>query len=201
MINQHNNKPSRRNERLKTPPQISLEKPPSSSINGTPMPGSYKPPKHQTMEVKLLLRKNSLEWSLLGIRWNKDANTLAVSFSQESPATTERGILSKVPKIYDPLGVASPTTPLKRKFLYRDSWQLKKAWDAELPQELGNTMEEMGNKYSRESGVTNVFGLGKTTHKVHFAPRFWRCQFLRGSCSCVCSGGTRIRNETRISGS
>ena len=59
-------------------------------------------------------------------------------------------------------------------------------------------MEEMGNKYSRESGVTNVFGLGKRTHKVHFAARFWRCQFLRGSCSCVCSGGTRIRNETRI---
>ena len=40
MINQRNNKPSRRHERLKTPPQISLGKPPSSSTNGTPMPGS-----------------------------------------------------------------------------------------------------------------------------------------------------------------
>ena len=74
----------------------------------------------------------SEECGLLGRKWNKDADTIAVSFPQETSAPTKRGILGKIAKVYDPLGLASPLT-LEGKLLYRDACQQKKAWDAELP--------------------------------------------------------------------
>ena len=72
---------------------------------------------------------------LLGMKWNKDADTIAVSIPQETTDPTKRGILGKVAKVYDPLGLAAPLT-LEGKLLYRDACQQKKAWDAELPQDL-----------------------------------------------------------------
>ena len=69
------------------------------------------------------------------MKWNKDADTTAVSIPQETADPTKRGILGKVAKVYDPLGLAAPLT-LEGKLLYRDACQQKKAWDAELPQDL-----------------------------------------------------------------
>ena len=73
------------------------------------------------------------ECGLLGMKWNKDAVTIAVSIPQETAVPTKRGILGKVAKVYDPLGLAAPLT-LEGKLLYGDACQQKKAWDAELPQ-------------------------------------------------------------------
>lgn len=75
------------------------------------------------------------ECGLLGLRWNKDADTIAVTFPQEVAAPTKRGVLTKVSKVYDPLGLAAPLT-LVGNLIYRDACQQKKAWDAELPKEL-----------------------------------------------------------------
>ena len=75
------------------------------------------------------------ECGLLGLRWNKDSDTIAVTFPQEIVAATKRGVLGKIAKVYDPLGLVSPLT-LEGKMLYRDTCQKKMAWDAELPQEL-----------------------------------------------------------------
>ena len=47
----------------------------------------------------------------------------------------KRGILGKIAKIYDPLGLISPVT-LHGKFLYRDSCDVKLPWDANLSHEL-----------------------------------------------------------------
>ena len=73
--------------------------------------------------------------SLLGLQWNKDCDTISVNFPSESTEPTKRGILSKVAKIYDPLGLVSPTT-LGGKFLYCDICDAKLAWDAKLPSNL-----------------------------------------------------------------
>ena len=73
--------------------------------------------------------------SLLGLQWNKESDTISVSFPSESTEPTKRGILSKVAKIYDPLGLVSPIT-LGGKFLYRDICDAKLAWDAKLPSNL-----------------------------------------------------------------
>ena len=51
---------------------------------------------------------------------------------------TKRGILAKLAKIYDPLGLVSPET-LSGKLIYRAVCDTKKAWDAELPRDLAKT--------------------------------------------------------------
>ena len=48
---------------------------------------------------------------------------------------TKRGILAKLAKIYDPLGLVSPET-LSGKLIYRAACDTKRAWDAELPRDL-----------------------------------------------------------------
>lgn len=50
----------------------------------------------------------------------------------EKADNTKRGILAKIARIYDPLGVASPFT-LCGKLLYRDACNLRIGWDEQLP--------------------------------------------------------------------
>ena len=66
---------------------------------------------------------------LLGLEWDKSEDTLAITFPQEDTNPTKRAILGKLARIYDPLGLTSPTT-LQEKLIYRDSCTLKLAWDA-----------------------------------------------------------------------
>ena len=81
----------------------------------------------------------------VGLRWNKDADTIAVTFPQDVAAPTKRGVFGKMAKVYDPLGLAAPLT-LVGKLIYRDACQQKEAWDAELSKELVRRWEkwEMG---------------------------------------------------------
>ena len=58
---------------------------------------------------------------------------LLLTISTAEP--TKRGILGKVAKIYDPLGLASPVT-LSGKMLFRDACDTKFAWDSPLPSDL-----------------------------------------------------------------
>ena len=60
---------------------------------------------------------------------------VGVNFPQEKADPSKRGILSKVARIYDPPGLASPIS-LGDKLLYRDVCDAKLNWDAELPREL-----------------------------------------------------------------
>lgn len=46
--------------------------------------------------------------TLLGLPWDKENDTVGVSFPQEKADPSKRGVLSKVARIYDPLGLASP---------------------------------------------------------------------------------------------
>ena len=72
--------------------------------------------------------------SLLGLPWDKENDTIAVSFPLEKAEPTKRGILSKVARIYDLLGLASPIS-LRGKLLYRDVCDAKRNWDDKLPME------------------------------------------------------------------
>ena len=49
------------------------------------------------------------ECKLLGLVWNKNIDRLCVNFPTSPVETTKRGILTNLVKIYDPLGLASPT--------------------------------------------------------------------------------------------
>ena len=77
------------------------------------------------------------ECGLLGLTWDKNADTIGINFPAESAPQTKRGVLGKVARIYDPLGLVSPLT-LGGKLLYRDACDARVAWDAQLPHDLTN---------------------------------------------------------------
>ena len=70
----------------------------------------------QSYAKQQLLVKPS-ESKLLGLKWNKHTDTLGVTFPTDDTPTTKRGVLSKLAKIYDPLGLVSPLT-LEGKLIY-----------------------------------------------------------------------------------
>ena len=75
------------------------------------------------------------ESSLLGLVWNKREDTIGIRFPSEEVDATRRGILKKVARVYDPLGIVSPVT-LCGKVLYRDACDEKRGWDAKLSDEV-----------------------------------------------------------------
>ena len=66
--------------------------------------------------------------AILGLKWDKLRDTLSVAVPTEKADNIKRGILAKIARIYNPLGVASPLT-LCGKLLYRDACNLKVSWD------------------------------------------------------------------------
>ena len=79
--------------------------------------------------------------SLLGLPWNKERDTLSVPIPVEKATVTKRGILAKLAKIYDPLGLVSPVT-LQGKLIYRAVCDKKSAWDAELSRDLAKLWDK-----------------------------------------------------------
>ena len=95
------------------------------------------PTADQTFTKQQLGASTGGESSLLGLKWNKLRDLLSVTVPTEKAENTKRGILAKVARIYDPLGVASPLT-LCGKLLYRDACNLRIGWDEQLPSDLAD---------------------------------------------------------------
>ena len=85
--------------------------------------------------AKQQLGANSGETKLLGLPWEKESDTLSIVFPKDEVTKTKRGILGKIARVYDPLGLVSPTT-LVGKQLYRDACDQRVAWDEPLPPQL-----------------------------------------------------------------
>ena len=81
--------------------------------------------------AKTQLQVKPKESKVLGLKWDKQSDTLKVSFPSENVPTTKRGILRKLSMIYDPLGLVSPLT-LEGKLIFRDVCDAKIPWDAML---------------------------------------------------------------------
>ena len=58
----------------------------------------------------------------------KENETIKVNFPDRSNEVTKRGVLGKIAKIYDPLGIVSPTT-LQGKLIYREACDSRIPWD------------------------------------------------------------------------
>ena len=93
---------------------------------------------------------------LPGLKWDKVADTLPITFPQERAEPTKREILGKLARIYDPLGLASPTT-LQGKFIYREACELKQAWDSPLPDALAVRWKRWENNLPENIMVTRTF--------------------------------------------
>ena len=76
--------------------------------------------------------------NLLGMKWDKEADTIQVILPPDESTPTKRGILGELGRenlSFDPLGLITPTT-LQGKFLYREACEQKCKWDDELPDKL-----------------------------------------------------------------
>jgi hypothetical protein len=72
------------------------------------------------------------EGKLLGLPWNREKDTLSVEMSA-ADCSSKRSVLTELAKIYDPLGLVSPST-LVAKLLYREICDAKISWDETLPE-------------------------------------------------------------------
>ena len=76
---------------------------------------------------------------ILGHAWDKMRDTLKVQVRENDVSQlTKRAILSRLGRIYDPLGVISPTT-VEGKRIYRDTCEGERSWNADVPQGLPNS--------------------------------------------------------------
>ncbi len=85
------------------------------------------------------------ETKLFGPLWDKDKDTLKVGPYEGETISTKRNALSQLAKIYDPLGLTSPST-LEGKVLFRELCEIDVALDHELPADLKRRWTEW---YSR----------------------------------------------------
>ena len=83
---------------------------------------------------------------LLGMKWNKQQDTLSVVVSKEEVQSTKRGVLGKLARTYDPLGLIAPVT-LEGKQIYRDICESKGAWDAPLD----GSLQKRWQKWEQET--------------------------------------------------
>ena len=67
----------------------------------------------------------------------------------------KRGILAKLVKIYDSLGLVPPET-LKGKLIFRAVCDTYRSWDAELPRDLAKSWTKW------ESGLPQTFDVSRT---------------------------------------
>ena len=69
---------------------------------------------------------------LLGLQWNKSQDVLKVATTKEEPATTKRKALSRLAKIYDPLGLVSPTPYPGSSSTEKCVKQILRAWNGDF---------------------------------------------------------------------
>ena len=82
---------------------------------------------------------------ILGLSWNKKRDTVSVEVPSEQARLTKRGILAKLAKTYDPLGLVSPEA-LRGKLIYRLRFE-----DAKLSRDMAKAWVKW------ESGLAQSF--------------------------------------------
>ena len=80
-------------------------------------------------------RSSAETMKVLGTSWNLTADTIFIngSHSLSSEVTTKRDALQSVSRIYDPLGLFSPST-LNAKLFIQELWKQEKDWDETFSQ-------------------------------------------------------------------
>ena len=97
---------------------------------------------------------------LLGLPWNRERDTFSISLDVNT-CTTKREVISEIAKVYDPLGLVSPTM-LVAKLLYRDICDSKISWDAQLPEPLLKRWKRWRSSLTEELTVPRPL----TPHRV-----------------------------------
>ena len=73
--------------------------------------------------------------SALGVHWNVEKDTIVLVVDGKKEPNNQRGVLSSIATIYDPLGFASPLL-LPAREINQELCRLKVDWNSELPRKL-----------------------------------------------------------------
>ena len=115
-------------------------------------------PTDEQTYAKQQLNVSKQESKLLGLKWNKREDTLSVVVSKEEVQSSKRGVLGKLARTYDPLGLIAPVT-LEGKQIYRDICESQRSWDAPLDESLQKRWqkweEETPSEYTVPRSITS----------------------------------------------
>ena len=99
--------------------------------------------------AKQQLGIKSRKCGLLGLQWNKSTDKVGVTIPADAAQVMKRGILGKVARIYDPLGLIAPIT-LQGKLLYCDACEEKRSWDPPVSAALVHQWQKWENSLPQQ---------------------------------------------------
>ncbi|XP_028410907.1 uncharacterized protein LOC114533565 [Dendronephthya gigantea] len=104
---------------------------------------------------------------ILGHVWDKRADTLEIQVPAlpETKSVTKRSILSQLGKVYDPLGIISPTMA-EGKHIYREACEEKKGWNAEVSPELKKQWHKWNKQLKNVEVPRSLTGNSKETKAI-----------------------------------
>ena len=92
----------------------------------------------QSTEPRVIASSKEESSHVLGLKWDHNNDTLAVSRGTSSTVTkslTQRLVLSLMSKVFDPIGLVAPFT-VGARLLLKDIWRVSgQHWDEELPKD------------------------------------------------------------------
>lgn len=93
---------------------------------------------------------------LLGIVWNSNTDTIKYNITDtyKEAHLTKRYILTHIARIFDPLGLVSPTIVIA-KLIMQQLWQQKLGWDETIP----NNIKDVWNKLAEQLQLLNQINL------------------------------------------
>lgn len=80
--------------------------------------------------------------SILGMQWNKTADSLSLHFNPVDEVLSKRLLLSAVAQVYDPLGLVAPCM-LALKLFLQNCWVKGMLWDDPIPSEMEAPMRKL----------------------------------------------------------
>lgn len=118
----------------------------------------------ENLPEKLKSTSQNVEFSgdssqkILGLVWNSKDDVLKIHIASFKSINTKRELLSTIARIYDPLGILSPTTILL-KIMMQDLWKDKIPWDDPIPNSIMNTWLEFNSQIDllKSIGINRYF--------------------------------------------
>ena len=89
---------------------------------------------------------------VLGLQWQPFSDTFSYQFQQDEKPCTKRNILSKIGKIFDPLGFLSPVI-LSAKILMQKLWVANNTWDETPAKEIVDSWTHIESEFSEFSNI------------------------------------------------
>ncbi|XP_070550018.1 uncharacterized protein [Ptychodera flava] len=126
----------------------------------------------ETYTTRFLGNTSGNETKILGIPWNKEEDTLTISFEscqKSSEQITKRKMLADINSIFDILGWNSPVT-ITAKLIFSEVCLLQLCWDEEIPDEIHRKWQMWVNSLQRTPTMTVprcVFTGNPTHYEMH----------------------------------